>query len=152
MPDVRLKRISREIVVRGTDVSVPQPIANPIERRMVVARSILIVNDNTHAVLTFKIEEIRLFITHHDCNVGDTCISELLNLTLNKYLSPNPQETFGFFIGDGCKATREAGSQDDGIIDFVWMQGLESSIGYLSTVNKALFRKISDCSVDSTQR
>ena len=151
MPDVRLKRISREIVVRGTDGKCSPADCEPDRAKNGCCEAYSSLTTILR-VCTFKIEEIRLFITHHDSNVGDTCISELLNLTLNKYLSPNPQETFGFFIGDGCKATREAGSQDDGIIDFVWMQGLESSIGYLSTVNKALFRKISDCSVDSTQR
>ena len=147
VPDVGLEGVGDEVVVRGADVGVGEAVAHAHERGVVVARGVLLVDDEVDTELVGKVEEVLLLVAKDDGDVVDAGRLELLDLALDENLPANPEQALGLLVRDGGKAARETGRHDDGVVDLVGGQcraagGGGCAIGEVAEVRKLLVRGV----------
>ena len=149
--DMVAERILCKVVIRGTDVGIPEDIAHAPERAIVVAGCIFGVHDNADAEFLLEIEEILFLVADNDRDIVDACLLELADLALDEHLSPDLQEALRLLVGDGCKTRREACRHDDSIVDAIGLERSKSSRRDGAIFRELLFRQLVQRLVDRSQ-
>ena len=137
LPDVALEGVYGEVVVRGADVGVAQPLAQEPERPGVVALRVLVVHHDLHAVLCGQVEEVLLLIAHRHGDVRDASSEQLLYLALDKNLPSHAQHPLGALVGEGDKAAGEACRQNDGVSHAVGLERRDAPLGDAAVLDEA---------------
>ena len=117
--DVALEGVAHEIVVRRADIRIADDVAHLKQRRVVVARRVIGVDDDLHAEKVFQIEEL-LFLEPNDYrDVVDARLLELADLALDEDLTANFEHAFRAFVRKRRHARRESRRHDDGVAHLI---------------------------------
>ena len=151
-PFIFRKRVLREIDIGGAYIGVAQHLAHPHERRIVVAGCELVIHDDLDAVFLLQIEEQLLLVAHDQDDVRDAGFDQLLDLALHQDLSANLQKPLGLLVGNRCKAQRQTGCHDDGIVHFVRLEFARTPGRDLSAIDELRARKAPARRIGGAQR
>ena len=135
--DVGLEGVIREVVVRGADEGVGQDVAHQPQGAVVVARDVVVVDDDLHAELLGQVEEVLLLVADDDRHVRDAGLVQLADLSLDQDLPAHAQHPFGALVGDRREALGQAGRHDDGVAHPVGFQGRPARLGQVALLNVA---------------
>ena len=117
--DVALEGVAREVIVRRADVGVADDVTHLEQRRMVVARRIVGIDDDLHTEEVFQIEELFLLKPDDHRDVIDARLLELADLALDEDLAANFEHAFWTFVGKRRHTRREARRHDNGVAHLV---------------------------------
>ena len=138
--NVRFEGTLDKVVVRRTDVGAFEPVKHDHKGRVVIPRRVMFVHDDIDAEKLLKIEEVLLLVTNDDGNVIDASFLELANLTLDEDLIADAQETLWLFVGDRSKARREAGRENDRVIDSIRLERCVALLRHLQACRACLLQ------------
>ena len=151
-PDVGLEDVLGEVIVTRAHVGVGEAIPHEPQRGVVVARGILVVDDEAHAVLLGQVEELLLLVAEDDGYVGDSRLAELADLALDEHLAAYPDQALGALVGHGGEARGESCGHDDGIVDAVGREGGAAGRGDAAAGEEAEPGELAAGGVDASQR
>ena len=117
--DIALEGVAHEVIIRRADVGVADDISHLEQRRVVVARRVIGVDDDLHTEEIFQIEEL-LFLEPNDYrDVVDARLLELADLALDEDLTANFEHAFRAFVRKRRHARRESRRHDDGVAHLI---------------------------------
>ena len=108
---------------------------------MIVPCRVVLVYDDVDSILFAQVEEKLLHVSDDDRDVLDAGFMELPDLSLNENFSAYGEQALGALVRYRSKMTREACCQDDGVINTIGFELLESCWRELeaSVLNPASF-------------
>ena len=146
-----LERVVREVVVRGTDEGVGQDVAHQPQGAVVVARDVVVVDDDLHAELLGQVEEVLLLVAHDDRHVLDAGLVQLADLPLDQDLVAHAQHALGALVGNRGEALGQPRSHDDGVVHPVGLQGGSARLGQVALQDVTGRLALADDGVDPPQ-
>ena len=125
---IGFKRIDCKVIIRGTDIGIGKPLAHQPQCAVVVSGGIVMIDHNAYLVLAAQIQEVLLFIPHHNGDIRNTGFKQLLNLTLNKNFTTYAEQALRTLVGNGCKARRQSCCHNDCIVYLVRFKRINAAL------------------------
>ena len=117
--DIALEGVAHEVIIRRADVRVTDDISHLEQRRVVVARRVIGVDDDLHTEEIFQIEEL-LFLEPNDYrDVVDARLLELADLALDEDLTANLEHAFRALVRKRRHTRRKPRRHDNGVAHLV---------------------------------
>ena len=117
--DVTLEGVAHEIVVRRADIRVADDVAHLEQRRVVVARRVIGVDDDFHTEKVLQVEEFFLLEPDDHRDVIYACLFELANLAFDENLSANLEHAFRALVRKRRHTRRKPRRHDNGVAHLV---------------------------------
>ncbi len=77
-----------------------------------------------HPKLVLKVEILFFFVAHHQRNLVDAGLLQLLDLALDEHFSAHAKGALGAVVRDGGKPAGKACGKNHGVFDPVGLEGL----------------------------
>ena len=117
--DIALEGVAHEVIIRRADVSVTDDISHLEQRRVVVARRVVGVDDDLHTEKVLQVEKFFLLEPDNHRDVVDARLLELADLALDEDLTANFEHAFRAFVRKRRHARRESRRHDDGVAHLI---------------------------------
>lgn len=150
--DKRLEGILGEVVVRGADVGVLEPVGHQHQRRGVVIAVVVRVHHDVHAELLGEVEHLLLHIADDERDVADPGLLQLADLPLDEQLTLDAQQCLRLFIRERGKACAHARRHNHGVFYTVGRKRLLARVRDTSAREQPRLRQRRHGLVDLAER